>query len=125
MKIEEQMKAWLDTEEKREQNRIEREEKHEERMFMMFSSFMGQIMQMQMIPHAGSHMSSLHDYGPSPVITAIMHHIQLPARLFPDLLTTVKHMKVIQVIYEVVMHSSNSVLTNWSHSVCACVFYCH
>lgn len=64
-KIEEQTKAWLDTEEKREQNRIEREQKHEERMFMMFSSFMGQMMQMQMIPHAGSHMSSLYDYGPS------------------------------------------------------------
>ena len=28
---------------------------------MMFSSFMGQMMQMQMIPHAGPHMSSLYD----------------------------------------------------------------
>ena len=67
-RIEEQTKQWLETEEKRERDRIEREEKHEERMFMMFSTFMGQMM--QMIPHTGSHMyrdstSSLWDYGSS------------------------------------------------------------
>ena len=64
----EQIKQWLETEEKQEQDCIEHEEKHEERMFIIFSTFMGQMM--QMIPHAGSHMyrnstSSLWDYGSS------------------------------------------------------------
>jgi len=45
-KMEAQAKQYLEIELKREQDRIEREEKHEERMFTMFSSFMGQMMQM-------------------------------------------------------------------------------
>ena len=56
-----------------------------------------------------------------PVITVIMYRFQLPARLIPDLVTTVKHVKVIQVTCEVVIHSSNSVFTNWSNIVYTCV----
>ena len=63
--MEEQTKQWLDIELKREQDCIEREEKHEERMLMMFSSFMGQMMQMTAPQMYRNGVNSFHDYVPN------------------------------------------------------------
>ena len=60
-KVEEQAKQLLDIELKREQDRIE----HEERMLMMFSSFMGQMMEMTAPQMYRNGVNSFHDYVPN------------------------------------------------------------
>ena len=64
-KVEEQTKQWLDIELKREQDRIECEEKHEERMLMIFSSFMVQMMQMTALQMYRNGVNLFHDYVPN------------------------------------------------------------
>lgn len=62
-KMDEQTKQYLEIELKREQDRIEHKEKHEEKVLMMFSSFMNQMMQMiaaQMYTCGISHFIIMH-----------------------------------------------------------------
>ena len=70
---------------KRERDRIEHEEKHEERMIMMF---------MLVLKCTGTAL--VHYRIINPVV--IMHHIQLLANLFPDLVAAVRHLKVMHMI---------------------------
>ena len=86
-RIAEQTKQWLETEAKQELDCIEHEERHKERMIMMF---------MQVLTCTGTALVHYRTMDPV-VIIVIMHHIQLLARLFPDLVATMRCLKVMHM----------------------------
>ena len=94
----EQTKQWLETE-KQERDCIAHEERHQERMFMMFSTFMSQIMQMIPQQVLTCTETAIVHYGiiDPVVIIVIMHHVQLLARLLPDLVAAMRCLKVMHI----------------------------
>ena len=86
---------------------------------MMFSSFMGQMMHMQMMPHAGSHMSSLYDYGPSFYSnSASFPSTSQTLPRFSNYSETHESDTNNTPVYEVVMHSSNCIDKLVTQCVC-------